>query len=227
MVEGARVVVSDVYRKSPFAGLLEHASKIHECNQTLHNAIELYCRGNFKEFEKRAKKVSELEAEADLIKANIRAHLPKFILMPVDKGDFLMLLREMDSILDYSEEAAVTLSYRNTSIPPAIKRDILAHMHKVIKTVKQTEDSIAMLRDILETSFGKKPRDELKKMIKKIHRYEWEADQIHHRVSKRIFQDDDIDPVSTFQLILVVDYIDNIADHAENAGDRLRAMVAK
>jgi uncharacterized protein Yka (UPF0111/DUF47 family) len=47
-----------------------------------------------KAFQSWQKKVSEIEHEADIIKGNIRNHLPSSILIPVDKGRFLWALRE-------------------------------------------------------------------------------------------------------------------------------------
>jgi uncharacterized protein Yka (UPF0111/DUF47 family) len=37
----------------------------------------------------------------------------------------------------------------------------------------------------------------------------------------------ELDPISIFHLVKVVDIIAQIANHAENAGDRIRAMIAK
>lgn len=90
----ARTPVADTYRKkSPFAGLLEHMDKVKECVTILEEALVKYYRGDIDNFSDPANKISELEHEADLIKGNIRSHLPSSILMPVDKKYFIWLLR--------------------------------------------------------------------------------------------------------------------------------------
>ena len=67
----------------------------------------------------------------------------------------------------------------------------------------------------------------LRQMIHHIHRKEWEADQIEAKLSKELFNIKDLDPVSVIHLLKIVDRMDQIANHAENAGDWLRAMLAK
>jgi uncharacterized protein len=37
----------------------------------------------------------------------------------------------------------------------------------------------------------------------------------------------DVDPVTIFHIVRLAEIIGSIADHAENAGDMMRAMVAK
>ncbi|RLF39180.1 MAG: DUF47 domain-containing protein, partial [Thermoplasmata archaeon] len=88
-----RVPIADaIRRKSPFARLLEHMEKVKECMDVVREGLIRYYNGEYEGFSEVAEKVSKLEHEADLIKGNIRAHLPRTILMPVDKGQFLWLL---------------------------------------------------------------------------------------------------------------------------------------
>ncbi len=37
----------------------------------------------------------------------------------------------------------------------------------------------------------------------------------------------EMDPITVFHMIRVAEYIGSIADHAENAGDMMRAMIAR
>jgi predicted phosphate transport protein (TIGR00153 family) len=172
-------------------------------------------------------KIRELEHEADLIKSNLRSHLPSFIFLPVKRGDFLMLLREEDKILDFAEDVANLMAMRHTKVPTEIKTDLIAHTKKVVETAKAYEDAVLNLKDLLETSFGKREREETKKMIHEVHRKEWEADQVEAKLSKKLFNYEDLDPISIIHLLKIVDRMDQIANHAENAGDWLRAMLAK
>ena len=199
-----RVPAAATLRKSPFEGLYLHSEKVRECIATLDEALRAYCEEDYDKFNELAKKVIELEGEADQIKGNTRNHLPRFIFMPVDKADFLMLLREEDKILDYAEDTAVWLEFRHTPIPDSIKGDFMAHADKVVECVEILQKSMQNLRDLLETSFSRKEREQTKKLIHEI-----------------------LDPVSIFHLVKVVDIIAQIANHAENAGDRIRAMIAK
>jgi len=222
-----RTPVTGIFRRSPFEGLLEHASKVHECIKYLKPAVEHFCDGKYDKMDKMVKKISELEHEADLIKGNIRAHLPTFIFLPVKRGDFLMLLREEDKILDFAEDVANLMSMRHTSVPQDIRTDLLEHATKVVETVKAFEQAVMNLKDLLETSFGKREREQTKKMVHQVHRKEWEADQVEAKLSRKLFNYEGLDPISVVHLLKIVDRMDQIANHAENAGDWLRAMLAK
>lgn len=223
-----RMPVVNTLRKSPFEGLYLHSEKVKECIATLDEALRAYCEENYDEFKVLTKKVVELEGEADQIKGNIRNHLPRFIFMPVDKSNFLMLLREEDQILDYAEDTAIWLDFRYTGIPDSIKEDFMAHADKVVECVEVLQKAMNNVRDLLETSFSRKEREQTKKLIHEIHKKEYEADLLERELTKKIFAlESELDPISIFHLVKVVDIIAQIANHAENAGDRIRAMIAK
>jgi predicted phosphate transport protein (TIGR00153 family) len=223
-----RMPVVNTLRRSPFEGLYLHSEKVKECIATLEEALRAYCDEDYEKFHVQSRKVIELEGEADQIKGNIRNHLPRFIFMPVDKADFLMLLREEDQILDYAEDTAVWLDFRHTPIPDSIKGDFMAHADKVVECVDVLQKAMENVRDLLETSFARKEREQTKKLIHEIHQKEYEADLLERQLTKKIFAlEKELDPISIFHLVKVVDIIAQIANHAENAGDRIRAMIAK
>lgn len=221
-----RIPIIGALRVSPFDKLLEHAKKIKECVAVLRNCLTTYCEGNYIESEKLSKKVIELEHRADLIKGNITAHLPKEILLPVNVGVFLRLLNEQDSILDFAEDTVVWLHFRKTQIPKEIKDDLLNHLYKVIECVEAFEKVIVRVKEIISFTGSSKLRDKIKETIKEVHQKEWEDDQIGRILAKKIFNLH-IDPLSVYHLINLSNLIGKIAKHAENAADRVRAMIAR
>ena len=67
-----RAPIQDTFRrKSPFGQLLEHMCKVKECIDILGHGLIRYYKGDYKGFPEIAKKVSEIEHEADFIKSNI------------------------------------------------------------------------------------------------------------------------------------------------------------
>ena len=225
----ARLPIENVYRKkSPFEGLLEHMNKVKECIAILKEGVIKYFDEDFSGFHEITNKVSELEHEADLIKGNIRAHLPRSILMPVDKKYFLWLLREEDAILDHAENLAQLLDLRHTKIPDELKDGFKEHMELVAQTVEEMEKAVGKMRELLDTSFSQKMRNEVKQLIHKVHRKEWEADRVRYEIMKKIYQmEDELNPMDEYHLLKISDWVDDIADHAENVADWLRAMIAK
>ena len=223
-----RAPLATSWRKSPFEGLMEHAHLVRECMVPLREAVQAYMEGDMERYAAASKKVSEKEHEADLIKSRVRNNLPKAVFMPVDKSTFLMLLREEDAILDYAEDVVVWLGMRNTRTPEDLKKDVLAFFDEVETTVRTYEEAMAHLSDLVKSSFSKKEVERVKEHIKEVHEHEYHADKLNHRLSKKIFaMEDALGPVGVYHLLKTINLMDQIANHAENAVDRLRAMVAR
>jgi hypothetical protein len=224
-----RAPVTDTFRKkSPFGQLLEHMSKVKECVEVLHNGLIKYYKGDYKSFSDVAKHVDRLEHEADLIKSNIRNHLPKTIFMPVDKGKFLWALREQDKILDHAENLVNMLDMRHTKIPKELQKNFVKHVDLVLKTVHKMEEAVENIKDLIETSFVKREREQTKEFIYEVHEFEREADTKRYEITKEIYKlEKKLTPMDVYHLIKIVDWVDDIADHAENVADWLRAMIAK
>jgi len=213
------------FRRSPFEYLKVHTDKVKECTWMFKRAIQCYIDKACEEYEHLAKEVSRLESEADAIKRNIRGHLPKGVIMPVDNFQFLMYLREQDKVLDAAEDVIDWLTIRLTDIPQEIKEDLLGLVDKVI-------EAIGLLGPMLDTAnayfryYDEKDREKVKELIREIRQKEHEADQLEKKMKKTIFNLS-IEPLSVCHLTHVLDKIGEIADHAENAGDMMRAMVAR
>ena len=224
-----RAPVADTFRrKSPFNQLLEHMGKVRECIDILGDGLICYYKGNYKDFPGLTKKVSEIEHEADLIKSNLRNHLPNSLFMPVDKGKFMWALREQDAILDHAENLVRMLDMRHTKIPKELQKVFIEHCKLVMKTVDAMEDAVCNIRDLVETSFVKREREQTKQFIYKVHELEWKADGKKYEVTKGIYElEKKLDPMDVYHLLKIADWVDDIADHAENVADWLRAMIAK
>jgi hypothetical protein len=224
-----RAPVSDTFRKkSPFGQLLEHMERVSNCIDILGDGLVKYYKGDYSGFSKISENVSTLEHEADLIKSNLRNHLPTSLFMPVDKGKFMWALREQDKILDHAESLVKMLNMRHTKIPKSLQKPFIDHAMLVMKTVKAMEEAVEKIRDLVETSFVKRERDLTKEFIYKVHRLEWEADKKKYEMTKEIYKlEKNLDPMDEYHLLKIADWVDDIADHAENVADWLRAMIAK
>jgi hypothetical protein len=223
-----RTPVLDTFRKkSPFEQLLKHMGKVNECVDVLGDGLLRYYKGDYKSFSEVAENVSTLEYEADLIKSNLRNHLPNSLFLPVDKGKFMWALREQDKILDHAENLAKMLDMRHTKIPKELQEVFIEHAKLVVKTVKAMEDAVENIQDLVETGFVKREREQTKEFVHKVHDYEWKADQKKYEMTKGIYKlEKKLDPMDMYHLLKIADWVDDIADHAENVADWLRAMIA-
>jgi len=228
-MEHFRAPVSNTLRRrSPFDQLLDHMGKVRECINILGDGLIHYYNGNYEGFSELAKKVSEIEHEADIIKGNIRNHLPSSILMPVDKGRFLWALREQDSILDHAENLVEMLDMRHTKIPKELQPIFIEHCKLVVETVEAMELAVESIRDLVETGFVKREREHTKQYIHKVHDWEYIADQKRYEMTRGVYElEKKLEPMDVYHLLKIIDWVDDIADHAENVADWLRSMIAK
>jgi predicted phosphate transport protein (TIGR00153 family) len=221
-------ILNTIYR-SPFEGLVKHSEKIDECVKNIKACINAYLDCDFAKAEEYTIKVRRIEHEADLIKANIRSHLPKSIFMAVSKSEFHLLLHDSDSILDFAEDVAVLLTMKRTCVPPQVAAGMKELINKIIQCVGAYQEVMGHMEKLVQVSFSGKERDFVKELIKDIHRFEHEADILEFRISKELFnmEHEELDAISVVHLLKVIDRMGGIADKAENAGDRVRAMLAK
>lgn len=229
ILDNIRVPIVDTIYRSPFEGLVEHSKKIDECVVNIRKCIYAYLEFDFDKADHYSNKVQRIEHEADLIKANIRAHIPKSIFFSVSKQDFHFLLHDSDSILDYAEDVAVLLTMKRTRVPADVADGMKRLIEKIIECVGAYQKIMSHMEDLVKVSFGGKERDIAKALIKEIHLFEHEADIIEFDISKKLFNMDNriLDPVSIIHMLKVVDRMGEIANKTENAGDRVRAMLAK
>ena len=221
-----RIPFLSMFITSPFEGLQEHAEKVKECAWVFQQAIECIIEDRCEDFEHFRQDIDKLEDEADAIKRRIRGHLPKGTLLPVDKFELFRYLGEQDRVLDAVEEGLDWLSFRAAAgIPEVLEKDFMLLVVAVMEPIEALSKVVAEARKYF-SNFSESQRDIIKDMIHDLRNYEHEADKLEDGVKEKIFNTID-DPVTVFHLIRFAEIIGSIADHAENAGDMMRAMIAK
>ena len=221
-----RSVLLTLFRRSPFEGLLKHADTIRQVAPIFHLAFRCYLEERIQEFEIYHNKVIVLETQGDAIKRNIRGHLPRGILLPMDKFQLLWYLREQDKVLDAAQDALHWLSYKQTRIPPEYVDDLMLMVEKVNKVLEAMYPLVETARSYFR-SFSERDRKLVKNAIRQIRDYEFQSDQVERKLISDFMNHPFDNPTSAFHLVRLVEYLGNISDHAENAGDMMRAMIAR
>jgi hypothetical protein len=221
-----RLLLSSLFYKSPFENLQKHADKVRECARLFKQAAVFHLRGESAKFEETTDQVARLESEADAIKRNIRNHLPKGILMQVDKFQFLQYVREQDKVLDEVEAALFWLSFRPRGIPAEVSQDFEDLVEAAIPPIEKLSDLVAMATVFFRAG-SKEQRTRMKSLVNDIRQHEKESDILERDLKLKIFATLKDEPLMVFHLVRFVEIVGNISDHAQNAADRMRAMVAK
>lgn len=215
-----------LFRESPFVKLLKHAEIVQEGGALFRKAMICYLDGACTEFEALHMNVTKMEHEADRLKRNIRGHLPRGLMMPVDKFQFLLYLREQDKALDSVQDALHWLSFRDTVVPDELVDDLLLLVDKAVDSLNQLPLMVKRATVYLR-SFSEKDRKQVKEVIKALRLKESESDTIERKLKSDIFGLGSVDAMTVFHLIRLVEYMGDISNHAENAGDVMRAMIAR
>jgi predicted phosphate transport protein (TIGR00153 family) len=221
-----RIPFLSLFVTSPFEGLLEHAEKVKECAWAFQQAMECHVSDRCRQFEELRSEVSKLENQADNIKRRIRGHLPIGTMMPVSKFQLFRYLREQDQVLDAVKDALNWISYRSEpGIPPELEKYVFLLVDAVIDPLEELSRMVAGAKLYFET-YSEKQRVAVKEIIRRVRAQEHEADKAEAEIKRRVFNMD-IDPVTVFHMVRLAETIGSIADHAENAGDMMRAMLAR
>ena len=221
-----RLPFFSMFISSPFDGLQEHAEKVKECAWAFQQAMECHVSERGKALEEFRQEVGTLESQADAIKRRIRGHLPKGTMMSVDKFQLFRYLREQDQVLDSMEDVLDWLSYRlEPGIRKELKKDFLLLVDAVMNPVEEMTKMVTEAREYF-ANFSEKQRNLVKDIIRELRRYEHEADKLEDNLKQKVFNME-INPVTVLHSIRLAEFIGSIADHVENAGDMMRAMLSK
>lgn len=219
--------LAKLFGKSPFKPLHLHVLKVKETVDLLKPAVRAFCNEDFKEVERLADEISRLEHECDIIKNDIREHLPRSLFMPVERSDILIFLKEQDTVADKAEDAAILMTVRKTKdLPKDVKTGLMELTERVVAAVDALEIAASEITNLLESSFSKKETKNMLDIIHRIDDEEWASDKIGLTLIKDIYRHEDELGHGVSHIAHIADIIGDIADSAENAGDRLRAMMA-
>lgn len=217
-----------LFSKSPFGQLAQHAEAVRATVDLVEPMIEAFLSGDREATKEIYERISKLEHKADDVKNDIRDHLPKSLMMPVDRGDVLTFLKEQDRLADRAEDLGVLLTIRDTAVAEELKEPVRA----LVRASKEAADAwfemASELTSLEGASFAGPEVDRTMAGVKAISNLEWEADKRQAEASRILFHNEEsIGAVSVLLWMNIFRAIGSIADHAENTADLLRVMLAK
>jgi len=221
-------LIKDLFGKSPFGALVQHAQKVHECVKLVQPLMEAAIGEDYEEVHRLQDQISKLEYEADQVKQEIRAHLPRRYFLPVQRADLDMFLHFQDKIADHAQDFAVILLIRRTKIHPKLAqefRDFVSTVLAVPDTLMQAAEDMELLA---ETSFGGAEAKVQLERVSGLGQAEWKADRMQRTLSRHMYDlEGELDPVTIMFYEKMMRSLSGIANAAENTGDWLRLMIVK
>jgi uncharacterized protein Yka (UPF0111/DUF47 family) len=106
-----------------------------------------------------------------------------------------------------------------------LQKDMLLLVDSVLDPIEELSLMVTEARVYFQ-SFSEKQRNVVKGIIRNLRAQEHKADQVEATVKHLAFNLG-FDPVTVYHTVRMAEIIGSIADHAENAGDMMRAMLAR
>ncbi len=212
--------------RSPIGPMQEHMKASVACAHEIVPLVAAMAAGDDAAIETHRAKIDELENEADTIKNDIRSHLPRRLMLPMERRDMLDILDCQDSMADMTQDIAELVDQRKMHLPPSLAEAITALAARVVAACDQAERIVAELDELLETGFAGREAARVEEMITQLGSLETETDDLQDQACRKLFALEDELGVATVYWHNIIQWIANIADYAERVGNRLRLLIA-
>lgn len=224
----AKSTLAGLFGRSPFKPMQEHMQIVARCAAEVIPLIEALVAEDQPGVETSKGRIFELEQQADDAKNGIRANLPRSLLMPVDRRDLLEILHAQDSIADTAQDVAGLCVMRRTQVPESFTPLLQEYVQRVVDAVEQCQSVINELDELLEIGFRGRQVEHVEDMINELGRIETETDEQGMQLMARLFEiDEQLSTGAFFFWHQMIENVGDIADFAEDVGDRLRLLVAR
>ncbi len=221
-------IIQEMFGRSPFSALVQHTKKVHECVKLVRPLFDACVREDYAEVHRLQDQVSKIEYEADLIKNEIREHLPRRYFLPVDRGDLNRFLHNQDEIADQAQDFAVILLIRKTRIHPALVPEFNAFIEQILAVSDMLMAAAEDMDELVEASFGGAEAQAVLRKVAGLNEGEWKADRLQRKLSQHIYEiERELDPVTIIFYEKMLHALSGIANSAENTGEVFRQMIVK
>ncbi len=218
--------VQNLFRSSPIKPMQEHMRVAVDCASKVSELVDAMIAGVAERVRTVRSEIDALEHQADEIKNEIRANLPRRLFMAMDRRDMLEILDAQDSIADTAQDVAGLADQRGMRVPEPLREPLLALVRRVIETCELGRQVIDELDELVETGFRGREVERVEQMIESLCRIETDADVLAEDIARKLFALEDELGVSTVFWYQMIGWIGDMADYAERVGNRLRLLIA-
>ncbi|MBK5939439.1 TIGR00153 family protein [Halochromatium roseum] len=220
--------ISAVFARSPFKPMQQHMATVHACVSFIPTLFDQLIAGDQNGLIKTQEAIFAKEREADEIKHNVRAHLPRSLFLPVDRRDLLEVLEVQDAIADTAQDIAGLLLQRQMTVPDAMQEHLKQLIRRCVDACTQSHAIIDELDELIETGFRGPEAERVEGMVAELNRIETETDDLAIALARKLFEhEDEMSPISVVFWYRLIEWIGNLADNAEKVGDRMLLLIAR
>ena len=162
-----------------------------------------------------AKKIHQLETEADVLTRDIFSELNRTFITPLDREDMQRIASKIDDVIDFMDGiAARVYSYKITSSPPYCKEIAV----ELVKATKEVEYMISKLRRI------KDPKDMIQH-CRNTSDIEHVVDDLYREAIRELFESNDA--IKIIKLKDIYETMETASDRCVDVSDVIEDIVLK
>ncbi len=221
--------ILDLFGQSPFRALQRHMDTVLEPVDQVRPFFEAFLAGDAEKARTIRKRILKLEHEADLVKNEIRDHLPKSYFLPVDRRDLLALLHQQDRLADLCEDIVIVATLKaDLTLPRDLHPAILEEVDLSLEACVLAREVIERLDELLETSFGGEEAARVIELIDRVSAKEHEVDKHAYTTARQLFvREQELGAVDLGLWQKLLQLVGRLANAAESIGDHVRLMLSR
>ncbi len=218
----------NLFGPSPIRPIEQHMRKTYQCAKQLHPFFEAVLKQDWQTARQINEKIAALEKEADIIKRDLRLHLPTSLFLPVSRTDLLELLSAQDRIANRAQDIAGLIVSRQMILPASLAELLMPFLDRCLDAAKQACQAINELDELLESGFRGNEVKIVEEMIMTLDKIEHDSDQMLAEMRHRIFEiEKELPAIEIIFFYKLVQWIGDLADHAQTVGGRLQILIAR
>ena len=215
-----------IFAKSPIKPMQQHMELVYQCVAYLLPFFEKSLKCDWPAAKLDYEKIVLIENNADVLKKEIRLHLPSRLLLPIDRGDFIGLLKSQDQIANTAKRLSNLVYYRRMQFPELIANSLLNFVQLGIDAAKLASNAISELDQLVETSFGGNEAQLVESIIVDLDTLEKNTDDIQNNLRQELFGiENNLKPIDVIFLYRLIDWIAELADKSQQVGHKLELLL--
>ncbi len=217
----------NVFGRSPIKPMQAHMAVAYQCASLLLPFFDAVVAKQWQQAKELQQQIIELEHEADAQKRDLRLHLPNNLFLPVARTDLLEIILLQDKIANQTKDIAGLLYARQMHFPEGVANLFIGLLKRCLDACGQAHQAINELDELLETGFAGNQVHIVETMIEELIHIEHDTDEIQSQIYQALFKiEQDLPPVEIIFLYKTVQWIGDLANHANHIGGQLQLFIA-
>ncbi len=220
-------IIDSLIGKSPIASIKAHMQLAHQCVSTLNSFFLHTLSDDWDSAENLQIQIKAIENEADRLKNEIRANLPRTLLMPFARADVIALLAIQDRLANKAKDIAGLMLGRKMQFPAELAQPITELMSLSVRAASVAQNTTEEFSDLLKVGLDSS-RTDVETLLEELDRIESESDEKQISIRAALFAiEKDLNPVDVMFYYKVITLVGNIADVSQRVGNRITILLSK